>query len=305
MSKQIQSKGIKFLKTSKNFSAHCFASCQTHRSYFSKMTGFRPIHLKLSPWDSAALGYCFLAQLGELLAPSHACKHRGTDGLCTSSPKPPQKQQQPPAPHGLLQHQELHPQKGIAWRAWHTPTLPLRAVALLSPTPTDQHLLLEQFGVEEEGTWQPPLVTPLPPTVSRRPLPVRRAPVGRAEGSRQGPRRQLDVDGEGLHGDPRSPTAPRPCPAPLAGSAAAAAGPSRPAPPPPCGCRTAVPGLPLCGRRVSVFSRNPEPVPGPEQERAPIFLVPHSQPQRPSRGSPRQCLGDEGRPLKLSVIPMP
>lgn len=82
-------------------------------------------------------------------------------------------------------------------------------------------------------------------TVSRRPLPVRRAPVGRAEGSRQGPRRQLDVDGEGLHGDPRSPTAPRPCPAPLAGSAAAAAGPSRPAPPPPCGCRTAVPGLPV------------------------------------------------------------
>lgn len=148
--------------------------------------------------------------------------------------------------------------------------------------------------------------TPRPPhTVSRRPLPVRRAPVGRAQGSRQGPRRQLDVDGEGLHGDPRSPTAPRPCPAPLAGSAAAAAGPSRPAPPPPCGCRTAVPGLPVCGRRVSVFSRNPEPVPGPEQERAPIFLVPHSQPQRPSRGSPRQCLGDEGRPLKLSVIPMP
>lgn len=160
-------------------------------------------------------------------------------------------------------------------------------------------------GWKRRGPGSHPSSPPSPPTVSRRPLPVRRAPVGRAQGSRQGPRRQLDVDGEGLHGDPRSPTAPRPCPAPLAGSAAAAAGPSRPAPPPPCGCRTAVPGLPVCGQRVSVFSRNPEPVPGPEQERAPIFLVPHSQPQRPSRGSPRQCLGDEGRPLKLSVIPMP
>lgn len=170
---------------------------------------------------------------------------------------------------------------------------------------------------ERPGTPQPPLSLPrawqTAPALPRPgPSPVRRSPIRRAKGARQGPRRQLDVHREALHGEARErrarwggpspssrwPTVPRPCPTlpppRRKHRLGSAAGPCRRGPPGPRDSGTAVPGRPrpppLGG---PALGRGGRPAPGraPQRSGCPLSATPGTGPGCLVSSTPRGASG--------------